>query len=104
RGGAVIEVKSTKGPAPLAELRAALPAAGGHDGQVQSFGSPDLAGVRFRTENNSIAASEAVRSKLQAKFPSIEFKEPVVVGAKVSGELLTSGFMALGIALALMLA
>jgi preprotein translocase subunit SecF len=103
RGGALIEVHNTKGPAPLAELRRALPAAGGHDGQVQSFGSPDLAGVRFRTEDNSIGASEAVRARLQAKFPDIEFKEPVVVGAKVSGELLTSGFMALGIALALML-
>ncbi len=103
RGGALIEVHNTKGAAPLAELRKALPAAGGHDGQVQAFGSPDLAGVRFRTDNNSIASAEAVRTKLQAAFPSIEFKEPVVVGAKVSGELLTGGFMALGIALALML-
>ena len=104
RGGAMIEVQSTKGPAPLAALRQALPAAGGHDGQVQAFGSPELAGVRFRTETNSIPAAEGVRAKLQARFPDMRFKQPVVVGAKVSGELLSSGFMALGIALALMLA
>lgn len=104
RGGALIEVHSTKGPAPLAALRAALPAAGGHDGQVQAFGSPDLAGVRFRTEGaNNFADSEAVRTKLQARFPGIEFKQPVVVGAKVSGELAVSGAKALFGALALML-
>src|SRR5213592_3369679 len=50
RGGALVEVKSKSGPAPLGALRAALPAAGGHDGQVQAFGSPELAGLRFRTE------------------------------------------------------
>ncbi len=104
RGGALIEVQSTKGPAPLAALRQALPAAGGHDGQVQAFGSPELAGVRFRTETNDIPAAEGVRAKLRAHFPDMNFKQPVVVGAKVSGELLSSGFMALGIALVLMLA
>src|SRR6186997_1698389 len=101
RGGALIEVQSTKGPAPLAALRQALPAAGGHDGQVQAFGSPELAGVRFRTETNDIPAAEGVRAKLRAHFPDMNFKQPVVVGAKVSGELLSSGFMALGIALVL---
>ncbi|WP_293683057.1 protein translocase subunit SecF, partial [uncultured Phenylobacterium sp.] len=64
---------------------------------------PELAGLRFRTDDNSIAASEKVRANLQARFPGMEFKQPVVVGAKVSGELLRSGFMALGIALVLML-
>jgi preprotein translocase subunit SecF len=104
RGGALVEVQSTKGPAPLAALRAALPAAGAHDGQVQAFGSPQTAGLRFRTEGaNPIADAEAVKAKLAAKFPDIRFKPAEVVGPKVSGELLTSGFMALGIALALML-
>jgi preprotein translocase subunit SecF len=103
RGGALVEVKSNRGPAPLAELRAALPGAGGHDAQVQAFGSPELAGLRFRTDDNTIASAEKVRANLKAKFPTMEFKQPVVVGAKVSGELLRSGFMALGIALVLML-
>jgi preprotein translocase subunit SecF len=103
-GGTAIEVR-TKGPVPLGELRAAVPAAGGHDAQVQGFGRPDTAIVRFRTEgSNTFVAAEQVKQKLAAKFPGMEFKPPVVVGPKVSGELMSGGFMALGIAMALMLA
>lgn len=105
RGGAVIEVFSRSGPAPLADLRAALPAAGGHDGQVQAYGSPQLAGVRFRTEGASttIPAAEVVRERLQVRFPNLQFKQPEVVGGKVSNELLWSGLWALMSALGLML-
>ncbi|WP_293902838.1 protein translocase subunit SecF [Phenylobacterium sp.] len=103
RGGALIEIKS-KGPAPLAALRAALPAAGGHDGQVQAFGSPQSAMLRFRTEGtDAIKDVEAVKAKLAVKFPDIEFKPGEVVGPKVSGELAWSGAKALGAALFLML-
>jgi len=102
-GGTAIEVR-TKGPVPLGELRAAVPAAGGHDAQVQGFGRPDTAIVRFRTEGaNAFQSAEAVKNKLAERFPGMEFKPPVVVGPKVSGELMSSGFMALGIALLLML-
>jgi preprotein translocase subunit SecF len=104
RGGTLIEVQ-TKGPVPLAALRAALPAAGAHDGQVQGFGAPDSAMVRFRTEGaDTIAAAEGVKKSLLSQFPGIQFKRVEVVGPKVSSELLSSGFMALGIALTLMLA
>jgi len=101
-GGTAIEVR-TKGPVPLGELRAAVPAAGGHDAQVQGFGRPDTAIVRFRTEGNAFQSAERVKNNLAVKFPGMEFKPPVVVGPKVSGELMSSGFMALGIALVLML-
>jgi preprotein translocase subunit SecF len=103
-GGTAIEVR-TKGPVPLGELRAAVPAAGGHDAQVQGFGRPDTAIVRFRTEGaNVFVAAEQVKQKLATRFPDMVFKPPVIVGPKVSGELMSGGFMALGIALALMLA
>ncbi|HEX7886611.1 MAG TPA: protein translocase subunit SecF [Phenylobacterium sp.] len=102
-GGTAIEVR-TKGPVPLGDLRAAVPAAGGHDAQVQGFGRPDTAIVRFRTEGNAFQSAERVKQNLAAKFPGMEFKPPVVVGPKVSGELMSGGFMALAIALALMLA
>lgn len=103
-GGTAIEVR-TKGPVPLGELRAAVPAAGGHDAQVQGFGRPDTAIVRFRTEgSDTFKAADQVKQRLAAKFPGMVFKPPVVVGPKVSGELMSGGFMALGIAMALMLA
>ena len=104
-GGSAIEVRTPGRAAPLGELRAAVPAAGGHDAQVQGFGSPDTAIVRFRTEGaNAFQAAEQVKGKLAARFPDMQFKPPVVVGPKVSGELMSGGFMALGIALLLMLA
>ena len=103
RGGTLLEVQ-TRGPAPLAQLRAALPAAGAHDGQVQGFGSPNFAMIRFRSEGDAATSVERVKASLAAKFPGIQFKPATVVGPKVSGELMTSGFMALGVALLLMLA
>src|SRR4029453_1582959 len=103
RGGTMIEV-ATPGPAPLGHLRAALPALGAHDAQVQGFGAPNSAIIRFRTEGDSNPAVERVKAGLAAKFPGIQFKPATVVGPKVSGELMTSGFMALGVAMALMLA
>jgi preprotein translocase subunit SecF len=102
RGGALVEVQ-TRGPAPLAALRAALPQAGGHDAQVQAFGAADSAMLRFRTEGDTVQAAQAVKEKLAERFPGMQFKRVEVVGPKVSGELMTSGFMALGIALVLML-
>ena len=103
RGGTLLEVQA-KGVAPLAELRRALPAAGAHDAQVQAFGSPDSAMLRFRTEHENVQEAQAVKEHLAARFPDMQFKRMEVVGPKVSGELMTSGFMALGIALLLMLA
>jgi preprotein translocase subunit SecF len=104
RGGTLIEVE-TRGPAPLAELRNALPAAGGHDAQVQAFGQVNQAMLRFRTEGaDSVAAAASVKQKLAARFPDMQFKRIEVVGPKVSGELAWSGAKALGIALLLMLA
>ncbi|MEW5687814.1 MAG: protein translocase subunit SecF [Pseudomonadota bacterium] len=103
-GGTAIEVRTPGKEAPLGELRAAVPAAGGHDAQVQGFGRPDTAIVRFRTEGaDGFAAAEQVKQNLAKRFPGMQFEAPVVVGPKVSGELMTGGFMALGIAMVLML-
>jgi preprotein translocase subunit SecF len=46
---------------------------------------------------------EPVKAKLMAKFPGLQVKRVETVGAKVSGELFKSGFMALGIAILLMM-
>jgi len=102
-GGTMIEV-TTPGPAPLAELRATLPAAGAHDAQVQGVGGPNSAMIRFRTEEATADATvQSVKSQLAAKFPGIQFKPATEVGAKVSGELFRGGLLALGIAMILML-
>jgi preprotein translocase subunit SecF len=102
-GGTQIEV-ATPGPAPLGQLRARMAALGAHDAQVQGFGAPNSAMVRFRPEGANGASEIArVTAGLKAAIPGIQVKPATTVGAKVSGELFRAGFMALAVAIGLML-
>ena len=103
-GGTVIEI-ATPGVAPLSQLRAEIGKSGVHDAQVQGFGAPNSALLRFKTPEGADAmqAANAVKTSLAKDIPGIQFKRVEVVGPKVSGELMYSGLEALGIAIALML-
>jgi preprotein translocase subunit SecF len=104
RGGTQMEVQTPGKTAPVGALRAALPAMGAHDAQVQGIGAADSAMVRFRTEGaDPTAATAKVKQGLQARFPGLQVRSVSVIGAKVSGELAVSGAEALGAALFLML-
>ena len=104
KGGTLIEVQ-TQGAAPLTQLRNSLGTMGAHDAQVQGFGAPNSAMLRFMPEAGKSATDEAktFETKLSAQVPGIVFKRVEVVGPKVSGELFISGLWALGLALLLML-
>jgi SecD/SecF fusion protein len=73
-GGTVIET-ATAGPAPLAQLRAELGRSGVKDAQVQGFGSPNAALLRFKTPDgaNAMDAANAVKTDLAKVFPGIQF-------------------------------
>jgi preprotein translocase subunit SecF len=104
-GGTVIEV-TTPGPAPLGQLRTFLSSSGtAHDAQVQGFGSPTDALLRFKTAENvdAMQGADTIKTQLTQRFPGLQVKRVEVVGPKVSGELFRSGFLALGGALVLML-
>ena len=103
-GGSMIEVQ-TPGPADIGKLRQTMMRVGGEDAQVQQMGSPNSAMLRFRTAEgvNPVDGAEAIKTELTKAFPGITFKKVEVVGPKVSGELMTGGFMALGVAVLLML-
>jgi preprotein translocase subunit SecF len=104
KGGTLIEVL-TPGPAPMAQLRASLSAVGVKDAQVQGFGGPQSAQLRFEPPPN-VDPNKAVgeiKARLQSQFPGIKFTREDVVGPKVSGELFTGGLEALGVAIGLML-
>ncbi len=105
KGGTVIEVV-TPGPAPLARLRSSLNAMGLHDAQVQGFGAANDALLKFQPIGGSdpAAAVNGLKQNIAAQFPGIQFRSTEVVGPKVSAELFRSGFLALGIAILLMLA
>ena len=103
-GGTIMQV-STPGAAPLGALREDLLKIGVHDPQVQGFGGPNAALLRFKPPAN-MSASDAVgkvQQQLTTAIPGIQFKNVSSVGAKVSGELFRSGFIALAIAIGLML-
>ena len=105
KGGTLVEI-ATPGPAPLGQLRAGLGQMGVKDVQVQGFGTPNSAILRFEP-NPAVPPAVAItqiESKLSAQFPGIQFKRVEVIGPKVSGELFASGLWALGIAILLMLA
>src|ERR1700742_2193275 len=88
KGGTLIEVV-TPGPAPLGPLRASLGAMGIKDAQVQGFGSPQSAVLRFEPPANvdPTQAVGQIKARLAAQFPGIKFTREDVVGPKVSGEL-----------------
>jgi preprotein translocase subunit SecF len=104
QGGILIEI-NTPGVAPLGQLRAAMAKDGVHDAQVQGFGAPNAALLRYLPPKvgDPTAAANDLKAKLATQIPGIQFKRVEVVGSKVSGELFTSGLEALGIAIALML-
>ena len=103
-GGSMIEVQ-TVGPADIGALRQTMMRVGGEDAQVQQLGAPNGAMLRFRTAEgvDPVEGAEAIKTELTKSFPGITFKKVEVVGPKVSGELMTGGFMALGVAVLLML-
>lgn len=104
KGGVALEVSMSR-PAPLAQLRSALDQIGAHDGQVQGFGSPNTAMVKFlpAAGEKPSDASKHIEAELVKRFPDLKVTSRSEVGAKVSGELLMSGFKALGVALLLTL-
>ena len=105
KGGTTLEIH-TPAPANLPALRVEMVRMGVKDAQIQQFGDPHSAMVKFE----SIAGAEpaqaltAVKAKLSADFTGIQFVSEDAVGATISGELLKGGLLALGIAILLMLA
>jgi preprotein translocase subunit SecF len=104
KGGVSLEIAMPRA-IPLAEVRRSLEVMGAEDGQVQGYGEATSAMVKFLPSpgETATAASKRVESELVKQFPDLKVSGRSEVGAKVSGELLQSGFLALGIALVLML-
>lgn len=106
KGGTLIEVLTPgTAPAPLSQLRSDLARMGVSDPEVQGFGSPQAAVLRFepRANENPAVVVGRIKSTLQTEIPGIKITREDVVGAKVSGELFTGGLEALGVAIGLML-
>ncbi len=118
RGGTVLEFTTappaapgaTAAPSggktiPLDVVRKSLEGKTQGEVQVQAYGDGSSAMVRFETREgeNANAVKSGVRAALTEAIPGIRFTNDATVGAKVSGELFTSGITALLVAIGLML-
>lgn len=104
-GGTLLEISTAPKAVDLAVVRSELSGMGLGDVQVQAFGAPSSALVRFQTpdgEGPERAIAE-VKERLTAALGDVVFAKTEVVGPKVSGELFQSGLLALVFAIALML-
>lgn len=91
--------------APLADIRSAASGLDLEDVNVQVYGEPKQALLRFETppDVNPTQFVDTVKGKLRESLPSVTFGATEAVGAKVSGELFEAGILALALAILLML-
>lgn len=102
-GGSQVEVVAPPGVTQGA-LRSEVARAGVGDAGVVGIGGANSYMVRFQPKGNPADEVKRLSDDLTAKFPGLQVKPATTVGAKVSGELFRAGFMALGVAILLMLA
>ncbi|HEY2358599.1 MAG TPA: protein translocase subunit SecF [Phenylobacterium sp.] len=104
-GGTVLELSTAPNPVDSAKVRTALEGLGLTDLVVQGLGSPTSAMVRFQAPHGAdISKTVATaQAKLTQSLGTVKFTRTDVVGPKVSGELLTSGLLGLGLAILAML-
>jgi preprotein translocase SecF subunit len=109
KGGTLLEFTTTKGAADLGKIRETMSGLGMGDVQVQAFATPTDPGAtrnvstRFEPGADPAEKVEEVKQALVKATGGAEFTRTEVVGPKVSGELFTSGILALLIAIGLML-
>lgn len=105
KGGTVLELNTGARPVDLASVRGALTALHIGDVQVQTFGQPNDAIVRFQTPKGANPAQVVtqVKSAITQVLGQVTFSRTDVVGPEVSNELKFSGAAALLIAIGLML-
>ena len=105
RGGASMEVSKPAGQVlELDKVRGAVSELGLGDVQVQGIDSSASAIVRFQIpeDEGQSAVVARVEKAIDQAVGEVKYSGVSVVGSKVSGELFTSGLLALGAAIVLM--
>lgn len=105
KGGTLIEI-GTNGPADIADLRDIIGSLDLGEVQIQEFGSPEDVLIRVgekadATDNaGNLSAVDQIRNALPQ---DVTFRRVEVVGPQISGELVRAGFLAVTVAIGLML-
>jgi preprotein translocase SecF subunit len=101
RGGTMIEARTAQ-PADIGAIRETANGLGLGSVQVQEFGDPRDVLIRMETQpgdgDAQMRAADTVQKALAAEFEGLEVRRTEVVGPKVSGELITQGVLAVGLA------
>jgi preprotein translocase SecF subunit len=105
KGGTVLELNTGAQPVDLGMVRVALNGLQLGDVQVQTFGQPNDAVVRFQTPAGASpgVVVTRVKSAISQSLGSVTYLRTDVVGPEVSGELKVKGVVALLTAVGLML-
>jgi len=105
KGGTVLELNTGAKPVDLGKVRGALTALHLGDVQVQTFGKPNDAVVRFQTPVGELPGVVITRVKTAVSHAlgQVAYPRTDVVGPEVSGELKVKGVGALLAAIGLML-
>ena len=101
RGGTVIEIRTTDGPADVAGIRTQLNQLQFGDVEVQSFGNETDVLIRIEQQPGGDLAQQAVVDTVRAELGEVgvEYRRFEVVGPRVSGELAVAGVLAVVAAL-----
>jgi preprotein translocase subunit SecF len=100
KGGTLIEVRVTSGPADLADMRKKLDALHLGEASLQGFGPPTDVLIRLPRQPGGDAAQEqVVRLVREALGSGIEYRRTEVVGPSVGSELIRAGVIATVLAL-----
>ena len=99
RGGTMLEIRTTDGPADIAAIRTKVGALNLGGLQVQQFGAPNEVLIRIEEQTGGDKAQQEAVGKVQTALgDKIEIRRVEVVGATVSAELITSAITALTLA------
>jgi preprotein translocase SecF subunit len=96
KGGTVIEVQSAAPEADIAGIREKIGSLGLGDVQIQGIGEPNQALIRIAAQPGGEEAQQEVVRKVQGALGTsdYEYRRVEVVGPRVSGELATTGTIA----------
>ncbi|RKR00102.1 protein translocase subunit SecF [Maricaulis maris] len=97
------DLRSTANELNLGEARVQGAGASGADRTTYLISLPLQEGEGLEGEAAQNTARQALEDALVAAFPDIEMRGTTVIGGAVSGELIVTGFTAIGVALFLML-
>ena len=104
-GGTMMEVQARSGTADLSYIRDLSDHLGLGDLEVQGFGTPADASIRFGMQPGGDSAQQAAVEKVkQALGDSYDFRRVDVVGPRVSGELVQQGTLGVVISILAVLA